>query len=112
MPDTQQLPEPTYETDWVEAADPKSDKVLLWEWHAQHPGGECFLAPGSVRLVALTPEVALAIRMGKLKLADPPDEVFDETPWIGKPKIMPIPHPPKVQATAARHRSPYADAAR
>lgn len=98
-------PEPIYETDWVEAVDPKGDKVLLWEWHRQHPGGEAFLAPGSVRLVAITPEVSHAIRMGLLKLADPPAEVFEEAPWIGKPIPQPRELPERPQATAARHRA-------
>jgi len=97
------VPEPTWQTDWVEATN-TDGRVVLWETHPQHPGGEVFLAPGPPRLAALTPEVALRLRLGLLRLADEPAEVQPEQPWIGLLPPAERPHPPRVKATAARHQ--------
>jgi hypothetical protein len=73
-------PEPTYETDWVEAVPQRGEnqRVVLWEAHPQHPSGEAFLVPGPARHVALTPEVSRAIRDGLVKRVPEPALTLEE----------------------------------
>lgn len=99
-------PAATHETAWVEALPGQEDRVVLWEDHPLHPGGEAILAPGHVRLVALTAGVVSKIRAGKLKVVDEPDEVLDEQPWIGKPRIEVGRHPSKPARPKATYRRP------
>lgn len=76
-------PEPIYEQDWVECVppgprEPQEERVVLWEWHEQHPNGEAFLVPGPARFVAITPQVAYQLQMGKLRRAAEPAETLEE----------------------------------
>lgn len=55
----------------VKIADAESRRVVLWERHRDHPGGEVFLAgPGEFE-VASTPAVESRLRDGVLVLVEP-----------------------------------------
>lgn len=50
----------------VKSALKDTSRVALWERHADHPGGEIFVADDKEHQVAETPAVVLAIKEDKL----------------------------------------------
>lgn len=76
----QEPPEPTWEKDWVEVVTKpgEDERVVLWEYHPQHPHNEAFLVPGPARFVALTPQVSDCIMRGKVRRVAEPAETLEE----------------------------------